>query len=289
MAIEQLATHADRILAERDRFPGRLVTFLRALLLDRRFEAAAEIARPLISQDDLWRSTWLAVAASADPDITSEALLLAESVISGQPSATLDVANQWLVLAMRTGEEAHYERAEALARTAGEAPGLALLSLQVRGSVAAARGDLARAEPLFRAILTEKPDDLQALNNLAYALIRLSERCEEAAEISARALTTAPNNLSVLDTHARALACSGNPVEAETAVRLALTGRPNDPAILLTLVRVLVAQGRFAEAESGLARAEELLRRAGRPRGEASKDATELRARLLRQQPGLTP
>ena len=288
-AVQQLAPHANRIQAERDRYPDHLAIWLRALLLDGRFDTAAAVARPLIIQDERWRNTWLGLAGNADPETAAQALQLVETLVPDQPSTTLDLAGQWLKLAGRTGETAHYQRAETLALSTGEDPRLALPALHIRAAIETARGHVAKAEPLYRAILAREPDHLLSLNNLAYALIRLGDRCEEALELSTRAMALDRDNPSVLDTHARALACSGNPEEAETAARRALSSRPDDPGILLTLVRVLMAQTRLTEAASELDQAQTLLREANREGSDTWKDAMDLQERLDLHRPAALP
>ncbi len=105
---------------------------------------------------------------------------------------------------------------------------------------------------------------IRALNNLAYALVQLEERCEDAAAFSGRALALQSQNPHIHDTHARALTCRGDLAEAEKAAKLALSSRPADPAMVLTLVRILMAQSRFAATETALDRVEGILRRTGR-------------------------
>ena len=283
-AVERLMPHADRLWAERDRFPDHLATWLGALLLDRRFETAAAIARPLISADERWQAKWVELAATADPDITAETIRLVEPLVTTE-AAMLSVANHWLQLARRSGDDAHFQRAEAMALRAGEVGDVTAASLHLRGAIAAARGDLVAGESIYRSILARQSQDVLALNNLAYALVRQGKRCEEAAALSARAVALAPGNPDILDTHARALVCRGNLVEAETAARRACSIRTGDPGVVLTLARILMAQTRFADADRELSRAESLLRKTGRLQGELREEAKEMRERLGEQEP----
>ena len=218
-------------------------------------------------------------ASAADIDITAEAITLAEPYLAGEPQGAINLANHWLRLARRSGAALHFQRAEELALEASEHADLAVPSWHVRAAIAAARGDLAAAESLYRQILTQDPQDVLALNNFAFALVQTEERCKEAANFSARAMALAPENPQILDTHARALACRGNFAEAESAVRQALSNVSNDPGIVLTLVRILIAESRFTEAENELDRAETLLRRTARADARWA-EATALREHL---------
>ncbi|MCH7798398.1 MAG: hypothetical protein IID28_08110 [Planctomycetes bacterium] len=275
----QLAPHADRILASPDRLADKLVVWIRAMLLDRQYAAAAAVVEPLMREDERWPEKWLEVAATADIDTTVEALALAKPFLAAKPRGALTLADHWLRVAGRSGEAAHFDRAQEFALMAGEQEDLVITSWHVLASVAQAREDFAATEVLYRQILDRDPRDLRALNNLANTLVQLG-RCEAAAALSARALALEPRNPHVLDTHAQAMVCRGDFVEAETAIRMALSSRPDNPAMVLTLVRILTAQSRLAQAEDELDRAEALLRTRGQTTGSSWTDLEALREQL---------
>jgi tetratricopeptide (TPR) repeat protein len=278
-AVRQLAPHADRILAAPDRLADDLVVWIRALLLDGQYAAAAAVIEPLMAEDERWPERWLEAASTADVDTTVEALALAEPFLATKPRGALTLAEHWLRVAWRSGETAHFDRAEEFALMAGEHEDLAIRSWHVRASIAEARGNLDKAEALYGQILAGNPQDLRALNNRAYVLVQLG-RCEEAIALSTRALELEPQNPDVLDTHAQALICRADFGEAETAIRMALSSQPDNPAMVLILARTLIAQSRLAEAEYELDRAEALMRARGLTSGSSWTDLEALREQL---------
>jgi tetratricopeptide (TPR) repeat protein len=285
-AVRQLAPHADRILASPDRLADDLVVWIRALLLDGQYAAAAAVVEPLMAEDERWPESWLEAAATADVETTVKALALAEPYLATKPRGALILAEHWLRVAWRSDEASHFGRAEELALMTGGYEALAIRSWHVLASIAEVRGNLDEAEALYGQILARNPQDLRALNNRAYVLVQLG-RCEEATALSERALKLEAQNPDVLDTHAQALICRGDFGEAETAIRMALSSRPDDPVLVLTLVRSLIGQSRLDEAEYELDRAEALLRSRGLTSGPSWTDLEALREQLegMRPQP----
>lgn len=277
-AVERLAPHAKEIYARRDRFPDRLAIRLRALLAAGRFEQAATLVEPLLAEGEPWHTTWLQLALTAEDDVARQALALSERFVQADPQRTLLVGAAWLSLGQRTGLSSDYDRAEALAGEAAATDSTSAESLKLRASIAVERGELGVAESRCRAILAREPDDLGALNNMAYILLQVGGRSEEALSLSARAEALAPKNPDVLDTRAQALAACGRLEEAERVAQLAVTERPDDPRLLVTMTSVLVAQLRFIEADVVLARAETYVDAA-----QASWRALRDDIRLLRQ------
>ena len=286
-AVQQIAPHAVRILAAPDRLSDSLAVWVGALLRDRQFEQAAAIAMPLMSEDDQWPAKWLALAAMVDVDITRQAIKIAEPYLDSTPLGTMTLADHWLRVAGRSGETSDYQRAEEFARRAGEDAGLEIPSLHIRASIASSRDDIDTEESLYRRILAMNPQDLRALNNLAYAYLQREGRCEEAADLSGRALALQPGNPHILDTHAQALACRGDLDEASRAATLAVSSGSGDPAMMLTLVRILMAQSNFPAAEVELDRAEGLIRRSRPVSGSMREEVIGLRERLRQQRSSL--
>lgn len=166
------------------------------------------------------------------------------------------LAGEWLKLAERSGESAHFNR----------------------------------AIQLYQDALDEDPDNVTGLNNLAYLLLRYVGDCQEAMTLSARAARLAPRNADVLDTHAQALACLNRFEEAEAVSRSAVAQRETDPGLLLTLARVLLAQDRFGEGELELDRARNLINADPRPNVSLSQEIEALWRKLQqRAEPSLRP
>ena len=277
-AVAQLGPHADRIWVERDRFPQRVMVWLRALLLDRQLDRVTPLIEPLFGQGQQWRGVWLQLARTAPADIAYEALVLIEPFLLESPGGTLALAREWTHLAQRTGDEGYFDRAEGFAMEAGRDEQQEVASRHLHASIALSRHDFESAESLYRGLVAEGPNGVVALNNLAVVLIRRGDGCDEAVTLVARAIDLAPNNAELLDTRAQALLCAGHPDEAERSCRLALAQRSDDPGLLVTLIKVMIAQSRFDEAESELTRAEMMLE--ARPQS----DETSAKLAALREQ-----
>ncbi len=279
-AVEQLAPHVKRIWYERDRFPGRMTVWLRALLFDRQFDRAASLIQPLAAEAERWRDVWLALARAASPDIAYEALLILEPALLQRPEDMLVLATEWAALAQWAGEPSHYDRAEELVREVERDNTFGVRALLLRGSIAVSRGEFDVAEQHYRRALEGDPDNLVALNNLAYVLIELRQGYDEAHALSARAINLAPNNPDLLDTHAQALAGLDRLDEAERTARLALAQRFDDPALLMTLTRILMAQSRLDEAEAELTEVQRILTALPRADNRVMAEAEALRQRI---------
>lgn len=279
-AVEQLAPHVKRIWYERDRFPGRVTVWLRALLFDRQLDRAASLIQPLAAEAERWRDVWLALARAASPDIAYEALLILEPALLQRPEDMLVLATEWADLAQRTAEPSHYDRAEELVREVERDNTFGVRALLLRGSMAVSRGELDVAEQHYRRALEGDPDNSVALNNLAYVLIELRQGYDEAHALSARAINLAPNNPDLLDTHAQALAGLDRLDEAERTARLALAQRSDDPALLMTLTRILMAQSRLDEAEAEMTEVQRILTALPRADNRVVAEAEALRQRI---------
>lgn len=212
--------------------------------------------QPLLDQGQQWRVVWLASAQDAEVSIASRAIALIELRLRRDFEGRLMLAGEWLKLAERSGESAHFNR----------------------------------AIQLYQDALDEDPDNVTGLNNLAYLLLRYVGDCQEAMTLSARAARLAPRNADVLDTHAQALVCLNRLEEAEAVSRSAVAQRETDPGLLLTLARVLLAQDRFGEGVLELDRARNLINADPRPNVSLSQEIEALWRKLQqRAEPSLRP
>jgi tetratricopeptide (TPR) repeat protein len=120
------------------------------------------------------------------------------------------------------------------------------------GTVLLARGELSRAEDLFRRSLAARPTPL-AHNDLAETLRGLGKLPE--AEKSARAaLALDGQSYAAWDTLGCVLLDAGRVDEAEQAVARALELCATNPYMHVSLARVRLAQGRWADLREILAR-----------------------------------
>jgi putative PEP-CTERM system TPR-repeat lipoprotein len=104
------------------------------------------------------------------------------------------------------------------------------------GEVAATRGDFAAAEFEDRAALAASPDNVVALNNLAWAMTKQGK--PGAAAIAQRADQLAPNRATILNTWAVALAAENQAAKALTVQTRAVALAPDDPQQRLDLARI---------------------------------------------------
>jgi tetratricopeptide (TPR) repeat protein len=72
------------------------------------------------------------------------------------------------------------------------------------------RRDVAAAEPIYREILAKDPNNVHALNNLAWVLAPRGDRLDEAARMIDQAIQIAGSSGELLDTRARVLIARGN-------------------------------------------------------------------------------
>lgn len=117
-----------------------------------------------------------------------------------------------------------------------------------------AGGQSAAAEALYRAVLEERPDHVEALGNLA-ALCAQGGRLEEAVTLCRRVLVLTPNVAAALNTLGIALKRLGRTEEAVASYRAALAVEPDDAATLSNLGLALRGLGRHAESLAPFERA----------------------------------
>ena len=97
------------------------------------------------------------------------------------------------------------------------------------GNVHAAMGDWAEASASYRRALRRNPDNPEAMNNLAYALLQAND-ARQAVKWSKRARAIAPENITFISTQALILAELGKAAEAADLLEKALLRlTPDDP------------------------------------------------------------
>jgi putative PEP-CTERM system TPR-repeat lipoprotein len=110
--------------------------------------------------------------------------------------------------------------------------------------------DYASAASQYKALLEIQPNDVQALNNLAWASGQI--RDPKAIEYAEKARSLAPDNATVLDTLAVLLIDKGDTKQSIELLRRAVTLAPNTPSIRLNFARALVKDGQKASAKQEL-------------------------------------
>lgn len=139
----------------------------------------------------------------ANPEIMSQKIGLAVSV---SPDDVIPLAESWT--AAQPGNFNAWMT-------------LADIQLQSGNEVAAENG--------YRQALALQPDNVIALNNLAWVL--RNHNAEEAIDLARRAVDNAPGNASILDTYGWVLHLNGRSAEALEVLEQAHNLAPDDPAI----------------------------------------------------------
>ncbi len=108
----------------------------------------------------------------------------------------------------------------------------------------------------YRLALKAKPDDVAAMNNLAWTLGELGDA--SALPLGMKALEAAPNNPDVLDTVAGLLVKSGDTAKGTELLAKAVELAPNRPGLRISYAKALIAQGKRDDAEKQLGEAARL-------------------------------
>lgn len=114
------------------------------------------------------------------------------------------------------------------------------------------RNQYAAAEPRLKRVLASQPDNVPALNNLAWALSQ--QRKPGAVPFAQRAVDLAPANADLLDTLAAAMVVEGQVAQALTAQQRAVELAPEKHDLRLSLARIALQAGNKTLARSELER-----------------------------------
>ena len=120
----------------------------------------------------------------------------------------------------------------------------------------------------YQRLLELSPNDVGALNNLAYLLMNQPGREAEAVNLAERAYKLSPGNADIMDTYAETLIRQNAPEtheKAEMILRRAIQQKRREgidipPGFYVHLGQSLLGLGRHAEAGAQLDLAEERLR-----------------------------
>ena len=132
----------------------------------------------------------------------------------------------------------------------------------------------------YRRVLAVQPNNVLALNNLAYGLAVHGKAPAEALPHAQRAATLAPNNSSILDTLAWVHHLNGNSAEAQKVIARAIKASAPAAETHLHAAIIFAATGTPAVAAAQL---EEALRR--NPALENTEEVRELRQKLGARRP----
>ena len=110
--------------------------------------------------------------------------------------------------------------------------------------------DFAFAVKQYKTLLEIEPNDVLALNNLAWVSGQLKD--PKALEYAEKATKLAPNNPAILDTYGVLLVENGDIAHGVEALYKATTVAPNAASIRLNLARALVKSGQKDAAKKEL-------------------------------------
>jgi len=133
-------------------------------------------------------------------------------------------------------------------------------------SAAYQTGDVERARKVLRGVLEEDPNNVRAMNDLAWILAEKFLRYKEALKHADRGLSLDPDNLSLLDTRGTILSnLPGRLTDAKTdfeaLVKSVAAGSRRQAKALLQLGRVCVKLKNLAEAKQHFTKAVEIDRK----------------------------
>ncbi|MEJ7616272.1 MAG: tetratricopeptide repeat protein [Pyrinomonadaceae bacterium] len=216
---------------------------------------------------------WYQAATLTDLGRIDEGVALLRGQLKNTPE---DVRSYIQISALYTqanrGAEAVAAARKALEQTPAANQKLQTIVLLSLSSAQEKAGDPRGSEESLRRVLSQEPNNAQALNNLGYFLIERNERLEEAAGMIQRALRADPFNSSYLDSLGWAYYKLGKLEEAERYLSDAARRSANSVAIQEHLGDVLLKRGKLAEARLAWQKALELS-------GEAA-ETSRLRAKL---------
>lgn len=125
-----------------------------------------------------------------------------------------------------------------------------LIVQKALGDAYARAGNFVGARRAYEAALKTRPDDVELLNNLANALMRMND--PGALTVAEQALKLAPKSALLIDTAGWANHLAGNQTRALQLLRDARLREPAHPEIRYHLAAVLAKVGRTAEAREEL-------------------------------------
>jgi Tfp pilus assembly protein PilF len=152
-------------------------------------------------------------------------------------------------LAMSRGDRAAARRS--LEQASEQAPDL-LRPRELLAELSVLSGDQAAAAEQYRRIIAIQPNNMIALNNLAYDIAVREKKPAEAVAMARKALSLAPRDPTVMDTVGWIEYLIGNTAEAAKLLVQASRGAPGNPEIRLHAAIALASQGARAAAQTEL-------------------------------------
>ena len=118
------------------------------------------------------------------------------------------------------------------------------------GDFALGKQQFAVAEQQFRKVVATRPDNAEALNNIAFAMVKQGK--PGAVAYAEQALKLRPESPGIMDTLASALAAEGQLAKALGVQRRAVAANANDLMLRLDLAKLLLQSGDKSAAQAEL-------------------------------------
>ena len=209
-------------------------------------------------EGELW--FYLSGALTLEKQYT-EALAASRQAVRLLPEIpSVELRPGWVLYLAQRWPEAETEYRGFLERFAGQY-GSTAVRAAVRearlavSNIAVSRQQPAAAEDWLEQVLDEFPDDIEAMNDLAYLWADRHVHLQRAERMARRAVTAEPDNRAYRDSHGWALYRLGHDAEAADELRKATAGDDPDGIILDHLAEVLQHTGDHAGARSAWQRA----------------------------------
>ncbi len=277
----------DRILAEADAAPDRVVLLATLMARSGREEEAHAMLWPLAERTPRFASAYLRIAQQLDdaPAVRRQWVERVEPLLAGRQDAALDLARAWYMIATEGGESEALRRVVALL---GDNPDRHADKGEAALLLAASHDSLGNAQEalrFYRAALELSPNEPMALNNFAYLLVNSGGSAEEALKAAQQAVgLAAQGNLpaayraSFLDTlgviHLRLEQFEA----AEKVFRDAIALSPQDIGLLVGAAEAQARGGNAEAATKTIGRIDAMI-----SRGAAVSPAIEGRLQSVRR------
>lgn len=161
------------------------------------------------------------------------------------PSTSLTMLQHSALLQMGKGRDAEQLAARWLSKNAGDVRFMAYL-----GDLALANRQFAKSETYYLAALQVERENVDVMNNLAWALVQQGK--PGAVKIATRALELRPKRADVMDTLAMALAGEDRLPEALEVQKKAAALQPNRPMLSMNLARLAIKSKNYPLARAEL-------------------------------------
>lgn len=215
-------------------------------LQENRLDQAMDIARKVQAQrpDDAAGYSMEGTVELRRKNWDAAAVALRKAITRAQPGDAAQRLHAALVAGNKTAD------ADAMAQDWRKKQPEDMAFVLHLGDQALASNRQADAEVLYRQVLDKQPNNVLALNNLAYLLA--TQNKPGAVALAEQALQQAPRSAAVMDTLALALAADDKLQRALQMQRQAVTAAPDNPGYRLQLAKLLLQAGDKVSARSEL-------------------------------------